>query len=179
LLSQRGDIKGAMQIYYHLREIAPEDERVDRGLEETGALAKLQSAPRASRTTTQGPAGEHLSDFLEEKENETYGAELQLEKTVQNYKNILKLNPENPAVRAKLADLLMRLERVEEADEHWSHAAQDFFSRGDFTRCIEIYEELMKRHPNDAHLRERLSRAVIQKDSMRAIQSAIDHSPNR
>jgi hypothetical protein len=37
----------------------------------------------------------------------------------------------------------------------------------------------MKRHPSDAHLRERLSRAVIQKDSMRAIQSAIDHFPNR
>lgn len=179
LLSQRGDIKGAMQIYYHLREIAPEDERVDKGLEETGALAKIQSSPKPSSPAASGPAGEHLSDFLEEKEHESYGAELQLEKTVQNYKNILKLNPENPAVRAKLADLLMRLDRVEEADEHWSHAAQDFFTRGDFTRCIEIYEELMKRHPNDAHLRERLSRAVIQKDSMRAIQSAIDHSPNR
>lgn len=180
LLSQRGDIKGAMQIYYHLREIAPEDDRVDRGLEETGALAKIQSSPKPTKpNVTPGPAADHLSDFLEEKENDSYGAELQLEKTVQNYKNILKLNPENPAVRAKLADLLMRLDRVEEADEHWSHAAQDFFSRGDFTRCIEIYEELMKRHPSDAHLRERLSRAVIQKDSMRAIQSAIDHSPNR
>lgn len=182
LYSQRGDIKGAMQIYYHLREIAPEDERVDRGLEETGALAKIQTNPRVTAprpSLPAGPAGSHLSDFLDEKDGDSYGAELQLEKTVQNYKNILKLNPENPAVRAKLADLLMRLNRIDEADEHWAAAAQDFFTRGDFTRCIEIYEELMKRHPSDAHLRERLSRAVIQKDSMRAIQSAIDHSPNR
>jgi tetratricopeptide (TPR) repeat protein len=100
LQSQRGNIKRAMEIYYHLREIAPQDDRVDRGLEETGAIAKLPSLPRGKSAKPSGPADSNLAEFIEEKEGESYGAELQLEKTVQNYKNILKLNPENPAVRA-------------------------------------------------------------------------------
>ena len=64
--------------------------------------------------------------------------------------------------------------KVEEADEQWTQAASDFLGVGQFDQSIQIFEELVSRHPDDAMLRERLHRAILKRESLNAIGSIIE-----
>lgn len=86
-----------------------------------------------------------------------------LEKHIESFEKILKLNPENPAVRVKLAELIGEAGRAEESDMHWARAATDFFKRREYNPGIEILEGLVSRNPDNARLRKRLSRAILKR----------------
>lgn len=203
LLSQAGNVEGALRIYQHLQELAPENTRVRLGLQEPGA----EPAPAPRAIPAGGPADSRVVDRripvafdmqspgfaspptptpgniaalaaasapAPQGPGTHHGSDPQMEQMIRNYENILKLNPENPHVRDKLARQLARTGRMKEADDQWAQAAVDFFNKGEFDKCIEILEELVGRHPEDARLRERLSRALLQRESMNALGSIAD-----
>lgn len=173
LLSRSGDVQGSLAIYQHLKGIAPGNELVDKQLRETGMTLKKSDLPASGPTRASGP-GRDLADFLDYPEPAQESAEERVLKAIRNFENILKLNPENPQVRAKLADLLVKNNRQSEADLHWTQAAEDFFIRGDFQRASDIFHDLLTRHPKDAHLRERLSKTKLQLDSLNAIDRVLN-----
>ncbi len=182
LLSQAGHVDDAVKIYQHLQDLAPDNTRVKARLKEApvAPAPQPQAVPTAPHATaakreTKVPAATPAAEAPKPAETPHHeGEDSPLQKAIRNYENILKLNPENPAVRAKLAELIAKTGRMKEADEQWAQAANDFFNRGELNRCIEILDELLGRHPDDARLRERLSRAVLKRESMNAIGSVVD-----
>ncbi len=159
LHSQAGNVEAAVKLYNRVKELAPEREKAAAVAKPTPAAAR-QPARAAAEAASARPA-----------------ASAQVDKAIKNYEKILKLNPENPGVRVKLAELLEKSGRQAEADEHYATSANDFLNRGELTRAIDLYQRLVERHPEDARLRERLSRAILKRDSLRALGSIMEGSP--
>ncbi|MBI1784400.1 tetratricopeptide repeat protein [Candidatus Sumerlaeota bacterium] len=180
LLTQAKQMDAALKIYRHLQELSPENSQVRARVQAAESSptkrAQTQAKPIPTVLTPHpGAVAKGMNAAVPQtpppapEPAETSGP--QLEKEIRKYENILKLNPENPAVRAQLAERIARTGRMKEADEHWAQAANDFMNRGDFDRCIQIYEDLVSRHPDEARLRERLSRAILKRESLNAIGS--------
>jgi tetratricopeptide (TPR) repeat protein len=93
---------------------------------------------------------------------------------VDNYAQILKVNPENAMVRMRMADLLFRLGESENAIKEWDQASAQFFELGDWQSVIRLCEKILELDPSRVPVRDRLSRASLKKDSLAAIESAIE-----
>lgn len=175
LRAQAGETETAIQIYEHLRQIAPDLEEIERRINETDiGSGRDSAAPKSPEPRTSVES--RLQDFVASDDPREQGTSDQIEKSLRNYGNILKLNPGNPSVRSKLAELLQRAGRAEDADVQWARAAEDFLGRGDAARSVNIYEKLCERSPENATYREGLNKAVLKRDSLKALESVIDTS---
>ena len=92
---------------------------------------------------------------------------------IDNYKNILSVNPSNANARCKLAEIYLQLGRVDDAVAEWDKASETFIFKGELDKGINLCEKILERKPADAKIRERLSKAILQKDYFKAIDSAI------
>jgi tetratricopeptide (TPR) repeat protein len=194
LLSQQGDVAGALKIYQRVQMMSPDNSTVRVRIRESELAgaggSPSPSAPKPSKAaqdfplptsrTEKGPvqsAPQRPAPALAGSSSagsEAAAGESQLEKRIREYENILKLNPDNPTVRSKLAELIAKTGRMKEADEQWAQAARDFMAKGHIDRGVEILQELVQRYPEDGRLRERLSRAVLKRESLDAIGSVAD-----
>jgi tetratricopeptide (TPR) repeat protein len=93
---------------------------------------------------------------------------------VENYRQMLAAKPDNAMVRKRMADILFQLGEVEEALDEWEHASADFFDHGELEPAITLCEKILNLDPSRSGTRERLSRATVKKDSIAAIESAIE-----
>jgi hypothetical protein len=83
------------------------------------------------------------------------------------------MNPSNATVRCKLAEIYIQLNQVDDALAEWDKASETFIFKGELDKGIMLCEKILKKRPSDAKARERLSRAMLQKDYFKAIDSAI------
>lgn len=97
-----------------------------------------------------------------------------LREAIENYQQILKSKPENAMVRTRLGDLLYQIGEVDEAIQEWEQASEHFMSNGELSAVIDLCEKILKIDPGRTGVRDRLSRASLKKDSMAAIESAIE-----
>ena len=161
-----GDVADSIRIYKHLVNVAPDNPTARERLTQTQQMLKNPGGAQPSAAAPSAAPKPKTPPTTDDGRGET-------DKLIRNYENVLKLNPSNPTARAKLADLLERDGRAGEADPHWKRAAREFFEKGDLERCIEISETLLKRHPDDTDIRDRLSKAKVQRDSLRMIDGAL------
>lgn len=165
---KKGEFDEAIRLYQRILAVEPNNQDVSRRLTETQKLAHARQLTPAGNETpanvTPFPSGGGKADTP---------MEVTLDKVIRNYENILMLNPNNPSVRIKLAEVLERAGQRERAETEWVMAGDNYLAKGEVTRGIEIYEQCLTRRPNDTGLRERLSRATLQRDSLRAIDGAL------
>lgn len=172
LQSRMGNADEALNLYKHLREIAPDNETVEERLRENGII----TTPPQPKEVKAGPQ-EQIAKFVQSEEPSHETPNEQNLRAIRNYENILKLNPENPMVRAKLAELIQQTGNKAQADEHWLRAANDFLNRGDLERAIEIYTELAERRPDDAEIKKQMQKAMLKRDSLNVIEDALEEQP--
>lgn len=165
---KRGEVAESIAIYRHLIEIAPDNAAVQEKLSETQAFYRKHGGnPETIEKKKSANVLTPDSQDLDVNDPEAR------QKVIRNYENILKLNPKNPQAHTKLAQVLQNCGDQSAADRHWAQAAAFYFEKGDLKRCIGISEDYLKRHPDDARVRERLSRALVQLDSLRVIDGAL------
>ncbi|MCX7016514.1 MAG: tetratricopeptide repeat protein [Candidatus Sumerlaeota bacterium] len=87
--------------------------------------------------------------------------------------NLLKVDPNNPNLHAQLAEAYDQLGMLDQARDEWDAASQAFFDLGDLDRCVQICETLLERNAVDPIVRHRLSKAVLRRDSLLAIDKAL------
>ena len=168
---KRGETAESIRIFKHLIELAPDHPVVQERLTET------QQVMAASRSSKENGRQAHPSPELRiaglAGEDELPKASPALMKVIRNYENVLRLNPNNPTAHVKLAELFEQIGDLARADSEWALAAESLFSMGNLDQCIAISERYLERHPEDACFRERLARALLQRDSLRAIDKAL------
>ena len=158
---RRGDLGEALRIYQHLMELEPNNSKIRNGLTATQQIA---SSGDTRLRSTGGPGSGQITSS---------GQATSVKKIIRNYENVLRLNPNNPTARIKLAELHEQLGDQGRADEHWIEAAHSLLTRGDLDRVIQICEYCQQRMPDDGRLRDILSNAMVQRDSLRAIDGVI------
>ncbi|MDK2970433.1 MAG: hypothetical protein PWP23_188 [Candidatus Sumerlaeota bacterium] len=123
--------------------------------------------PRGHAATAASFLADEMESMDEEEERQA------LEQVIQNYRDILGINPQNASVRVKLADLLEQLGSQDEAIEELVTASEHFFQKGEINPCIAVCERILKARPADQRSRVRLKQAVNKRDAMKALESAI------
>jgi tetratricopeptide (TPR) repeat protein len=119
-------------------------------------------------------ASDYLAGALDQFEKEE-SAEA-LAQVVTNYRTILAANAQNAPVRLKLADVLEQMGRMPEMLNELFLASETLFQRGELAQCVQVCERFLSHNPTDQRMRKRLSEAVVKRDAMKALESAISFS---
>lgn len=82
-----------------------------------------------------------------------------LEKAIWNYINIIKMSPNNPTIRRKLAELLSEVGREAEAEVQWTQAGQSCMDQNDFDQAVDIFKMLLRRNPSHQNYQRMLNEA--------------------
>lgn len=167
-LVERGDVDEAIRLYSHVMSLDPENPDAMTKLSETRAryrkeeeqvaLESMAEAEDASEETKPEPSESHVSSMQE---------------AMENYQNILDVNPSNANIRCKLAEIYIQMDREKDALSEWEKASETFILKGELNKGIDLCEKILEREPSNAKIRERLSKAILQRDSFKAIESAI------
>lgn len=88
------------------------------------------------------------------------------------------MNKENAAIRIKLAELYEVKGMFKEALYEYKRASEILFNRGELNDCIKLCEKLMEKDLTDIHIRDRLQKAILRRDSLKALDSAIIAQPD-
>lgn len=159
----------AESIYKKILSLQPENELAKEKL--NSLYAPVGEVPGKERADTE--------ELVKELDDHTGVDEDSLQDAIKNYLAILELNPQNVSARCKLADLYDQQGRSEEAYEQFSQAARIFISKGELDKGIELCQNLLKRNPVDVEIRNLLNNAILQRDSFKAIESAIEFIEER
>jgi tetratricopeptide (TPR) repeat protein len=113
-------------------------------------------------------------DDLDRKENETT-----LQQIADEYQDMLAVNPANADLRLKLADVYQQMNRVSEMLKELEAASDTLFKNNDLSKCITACERFLRVRPDNAKLRRRLNEALLKRDALKALESAIMHDDER
>jgi tetratricopeptide (TPR) repeat protein len=169
LLVDNKRVDEALDVYQHLRSLAPDNDVAREKLETTSQLKKRLEAESGEREKEAQEAGKPAEARVDDSE----AKESTLDEIAENYMNILQMSPSNVSVRCKLADIYKRMGRADDAFEQLDMASEILLQKGEIDRGIALCEELLKERPTDKVIRERLSKAVVQRGSFKALESAI------
>ncbi|MCD6385510.1 tetratricopeptide repeat protein [Candidatus Sumerlaeota bacterium] len=173
LLINKDKHEEAESIYKKILSLQPDNEL---------AKEKLNSltAPIGEAVGKELPKSDELEEELDEPKKAVEGTdEESLQDAIRNYLAILELNPQNVSARCKLASIYDQQGRSDEAYEQLSQAARIFISKGELEKGIDICHNLLHRNPADLEIRQLLNNALLQRDSFKAIESAIDFIEER
>ena len=109
-------------------------------LENTLRLAELY--------TQQGLFNDSRAQYLQVAEEFLRSGEL--EQAVRIFQKTLEMDPENVAMRTKLAEVYVRLNKKDEARQLYSQAAESLRTRGQLSAAADILQKLAALDPNDA-----------------------------
>lgn len=171
LYHQAGRCREASKVYQHVLEINPENSRARRALQGSGqasgknGMAPAQAAVWGEARTPEGNGGQ---DDAKSPPGRV------AQKIVHNYEQALRLNPHNGPTRVKLAEIYDQAGEPDKANEHWRLACETFLHKSKLDRAIEIAEMLLKRNPDDPAVRDLLTRANVQLESLRTIDGLIE-----
>jgi len=174
LLASRGRVAEAIEVYERVLKIEPGNKQAEEQLgrlrpdvEKIRPIGVAESAGAGRRE--QAPSPPKIEKGPPDSADEKI-----LREAIENYREILKSKPENAMVRTRMADLLFQLGRVDEALEEWDTASRIFYEHGELEPAIRLCEKILEIDPGRAGVRDRLSRSTLKKDSMAAIESAIE-----
>ncbi|MDX1972106.1 MAG: hypothetical protein SFY68_06195 [Candidatus Sumerlaeia bacterium] len=139
--------------------------------------ARREGAARVPSTEAEtglNPAHQFLMDEMEAMEREDELAELR--QIIQNYQDILSINPQNANVRVKLAHHYLQLEDKQKALKEYAEARDLYFNKGEIATCIEVCEKMLELHPTDQRTRLVLKQSLNKRDAFKALESAIIYS---
>ncbi|OPZ16300.1 MAG: photosystem I assembly protein Ycf3 [candidate division BRC1 bacterium ADurb.BinA364] len=174
-LQARGAVEEALRIYQRVLLLDSEHAGARSRIEQRGALLRLAREAVADDATV--VSGHDASDVA--MIDLSAGADRPaLEKALGVYQSMLRVNPENGIAHAKLAEILENLDRREEAMDEWRIASRIFTDRGEYQSAIDACNRVLKNAPNDQETRERMVKANLRLDSLRAIDSAISEIDN-
>jgi len=98
----------------------------------------------------------------------------ELEKMVRIWQSQLKMNDYNPRIHCQIAEACERLGQMERAYTEWDTASALFLDQGKAQMCIDVCQRILRRNPDDAKMRRRLTQAEAQNDSMRILDGALN-----
>lgn len=173
-LMQKEEIEEAIRLYSHVMSLDPENKQARLKLSETQGryirktpededIDKIPEKPK----TSEPPAPQT------QKEQEPLLDESSYQEAIENYKNVLSVNPSNANIRCKLAEMYMKRGQKKDAIEEWDKASETFIIKGELDKGVSLCEKILELKPKDAKIRDRLSKAILQQDSFKAIESAI------
>jgi len=171
-LVQKEKIDEAIRLYSHVTSLDPDNKKARLKLTETRSRFKTK-APEEQVEEEEAPEPASEEEKPEEKTSEIDYSEESYQEAVENYKSILSVNPSNANVRCKLAEIYLQLEQVEEAVGELDKASETFIFKGELDKGIALCEKIIELDPSLAAIRDRLSKAILQRDSFKAIESAI------
>ncbi len=87
-----------------------------------------------------------------------------LEQAVRLFQKVLEMDPENVAMRVKLAELYVRLGKKTEAWEIFSAAAESLRSRGSLSAAEDILQRMLTLDPGNSHVLLLRGRAALEAD---------------
>ena len=168
LYVKRHEIKEATQLFNRVMQIDPKHLKARQKLDEALAMESgmAEEIPaifvaRKRKTSTQS------------KGDDAAGAAVL--QAIENYQNILKMNPRNAAAHLKLAGLYRQQQNESRALQHLDLASELFLARGELSKVVETCEQSLALKPNNAAIRERLAKAILQRDSLEAIERVMGH----
>ncbi len=172
LLLDQHNLDGARRIYMQILALDPEHAIAKAKLHETDKL--LTPHEEDLDYITPRPATPQEKPVSPDKEAiPSAQAQPSLEETIDTYQNILQMNPANAQIRIKLADLYEQIGREEDACRELDQASEILIGKGELEKSILICERLIALRPADGNVRNRLAKAILQRDSFKAIESAI------
>jgi tetratricopeptide (TPR) repeat protein len=139
--------------------------------------ARTEGAARVPSSETEtglNPAHQFLMDEMEAMEREDELAELR--QIIQNYQDILSINPQNANVRVKLAHHYLQMDDKQKALKEYAEARDLYFNKGEIATCIEVCEKMLELHPTDQRTRLVLKQSLNKRDAFKALESAIIYS---
>jgi len=174
VLVQKDEVDEALRIYSHVMSLDPENQKAFNKLSETKSRYKKMESAKKEETAPEKKT-HPVSKGAKEKAPKpaTSASQTSSQDAIDNYKNILSVNPSNANARCKLAEIYLQLGRVDDAVAEWDKASETFIFKGELDKGINLCEKILERKPADAKVRERLSKAILQKDYFKAIDSAI------
>ena len=129
-------------------------------------------------TTKEKPVWERPAKSLKKEEGQTkertIASAQPIDEIISNYKSILRMNKENTKIRLKLAELYESKGMLKESLEEYKKTSETFFKKGELNDCIKLCERLMEKDPTDIYIRDRLQKAILRRDSLKALDSAIE-----
>jgi tetratricopeptide (TPR) repeat protein len=168
---RNGEMAEAIRIYRHLIEISPDNAVVQEKLTATQTIFSGRGQASIPKKTDATPLA--APDPVADKSPPDTDNQTAISKLVRNYENVLSLNPNNWPARSKLAELLEQNGKPNQADKHWRLAAETCFHKAELDRCIEFCRHYLNRQHQDNEMQELLSKATVQRDSMRTIDGAL------
>ncbi|MEO8376219.1 MAG: tetratricopeptide repeat protein, partial [Candidatus Sumerlaeota bacterium] len=96
-----------------------------------------------------------------------------LSQIVNNYQDILSVNPQNAAVRLKLADVHEQIGQISSMLHQLSLASEIFFNKNELSPCVAACERFLRINPGDQRVRKRMNDAILKRDAYKAIESAL------
>lgn len=138
VLLEQGEIPNALQIFRQILNLAPE--RYDIHLRTGQAFEQLRRYPEAVA--------------LYEKVAGVYLRSGNTREALMLYERVAELMPREVAKRLRLAELFSRERRVEEAVQHFQHAADFLRQSGRAQEYVRVAERLLYHRPLDAVTRE-------------------------
>ena len=104
---------------------------------------------------------------------ERQDSEEALTQIVNNYQDILSVNPQNAAVRLKLADVHEQIGQISSMLHQLSLASEIFFNKNELSSCVAACERFLRVNPGDQRIRKRMNDAILKRDAYKAIESAL------
>lgn len=173
-LVQKDEVDEALRIYSHVMSLDPENQKAFNKLSETKTRYKKMEDAKKEETAPEKKAPAASKETKKKPPQPSPSAsQTSSQDAIDNYKNILSVNPSNANARCKLAEIYLQLGRVDDAVAEWDKASETFIFKGELDKGINLCEKILERKPADAKIRERLSKAILQKDYFKAIDSAI------
>jgi len=107
-------------------------------------------------------------DEMDRKEGEEALAQI-----VEDYRDILAVNPQNAEVRVKIADVYKQLGQITETLSELSIAVDIYIARNDLGHAVTNCERILAINPSDQKTRKRLNETILRRDALKALDSDI------
>ncbi len=163
---KRGKIKAATQL------VSPESKRPHEATQfRRSADHTTDTHSRKIIDTQTNSAHQFLMDEMDAMDKEDELSELR--QIIQNYNDILSINPQNANVKVKLANLYLQINEKDNALKELTQARDLYSNKGEISTCIEVCEKILELNPTDQRTRLHLKQTINKRDAFKALESAI------
>jgi tetratricopeptide (TPR) repeat protein len=81
----------------------------------------------------------------------------QVDKAIAEYRNALKIDPKNIQIRLKVGDLLLKMNKPEEAVDEFLKAGSTYISQGFYPKAIAVYKQILRVDPSNIDANDTLA----------------------
>lgn len=81
----------------------------------------------------------------------------QVDKAIVEYRNVLKIDPKNIQIRLKVGDLLLKMNKSNEAIEEFLKTGSTYISQGFYHKAIAVYKQILRVDPSNIDANDTLA----------------------